>query len=53
MLCLSGFELYSRWVPLIFCRHTIVELHHIFLKGDYAYMHSGYGLIPRKRECQP
>ena len=19
MLCLSGFELYSRWVPLVFC----------------------------------
>ena len=53
MLCLSGFEQYSRWVPLIFRRHTKVELHHTFLKGDYAYMHSGYGLIPRKRECQP
>ena len=22
MLCLSGFELYSRWVPLINCRFT-------------------------------
>ena len=24
MLCLSGFELYSRWVPLI--RHPLVSL---------------------------
>ena len=23
MLCLSGFELYSRWVPLIFLRFTL------------------------------
>ena len=22
MLCLSGFELYSRWVPLIFSENT-------------------------------
>ena len=25
MLCLSGFELYSRWVPLLFS-HKIVEI---------------------------
>ena len=26
MLCLSGFELYSRWVPLMFCERLNLEL---------------------------
>ena len=25
MLCLSGFELYSRWVPLIVCQMNIMR----------------------------
>ena len=31
MLCLSGFELYSRWVPLL-CHHKFVDL---FAKSSF------------------
>ena len=35
MLCLSGFKLYSRWLPL----HdiTLVAIFHIFVYGDIVY----------------
>ena len=26
MLCLSGFELYSRWVPLMFCEESLGKI---------------------------
>ena len=26
MLCLSGFELYSRWVPLMFCDESLGKI---------------------------
>ena len=33
MLCLSGFELYSHWVPLILRKHRVVPIHgHLYRK---------------------
>ena len=33
MLCLSGFKLYSRWVPLLRVRR---DDRHVFLKNEYS-----------------
>ena len=33
MLCLSGFELYAHWVPLILRKHRVVPIHgHLYRK---------------------
>ena len=40
MLCLSGFELYSRWVPLNFCCETRRSL------LQTAYNHEGVSQQP-------
>ena len=41
MLCLSGFELYSHWVPLV----QVLELGIDLLASAYQYLGSGAGPI--------
>ena len=39
MLCLSGFELYSRWMPLTYVRMLLLQLISLLIKFVYMWVH--------------
>ena len=53
MLCLSGFELYSRWVPLLLCMKTNFSFKNmlVFL-CERAYFRTETLLVKDKREIR-